>query len=921
MFATRETRRTIVLVSTSGGSGGDAGRARTSLGHTCQGPFDAAIVLGDLAGAARAQAVRGALLRRPRRGPAAAAAHGRRSDRPGGRRRTRCARARSASSPTSRSRSPRANRARSTPRACRRCSCRSAANAARRPREAVSAERLEGFGRAVLSAVDALDAAPDVSHALQTGVLLQHKTIPAWAVRLLVLDAAARTAAARRRRARAPAPPPRAGRALDAVDARLRAAVPAVRAVRLSARWLGIVGAAPADARLAGALPFDGAAATAVAAVVLAFALGLAVVAGARAAAGLRRAPDSEAAGPGDAARAARRLLSSWAATRSRALLLLPALHLWLVSPRRELRPRPPARARRWWRSALLPLLLLVVFYAHQLGLGPARSPGSACCSSPAATSGCRARSCGASRSAASPPPHARADARGRARRAAGGRRDRGHDPRAAAPTPARVARRDRVGSATIAPAPLSSAEPASIGRSATARNARMAESRREPAPPTASSARAAARRRPRSAAARCACWRSLLIALGVLVLLDAGGHARLAGADHGAVRHAQPGPPQRRAAHASNAPRPRRRSDDAREPARRAHADRVPGRRARTPHAQRRRGGAHRDPAIDASYVVVKGTDTEDSRAGPASTRKRSFPGVAGTTAIAGHRTTYLAPFRHIDLLKPGQPHRAEHALRALHLHASPASGWSWPDDVALRSPRSATRRLVLSACTPLFSAEKRLLVFARLTRTVPVGAARVLPAARCRSRSKRRRPRWRRRAPRRCYQRCSNPSIRTASPRSSEQRHAGRALEHLADPADRTSPSSRDRRRSTRARSRGRGAEAQLVVFAARRRQPPGGDAQLGGDLRPRRRRAAARRARRAGATPLARADVPGVGREPVGEVDHRVHARRRQRAALAQPRHRARHAPAPPPPRRARGTALQHRQRRRPRRPGGR
>ena len=36
---------------------------------------------------------------------------------------------------------------------------------------------------------------------------------------------------------------------------------------------------------------------------------------------------------------------------------------------------------------------------------------------------------------------------------------------------------------------------------------------------------------------------------------------------------------------------------------------------------------------------------------------------------------------------------------------------------------------RLVLSACTPVFSAAKRLLVYARLTRTVPEGAARVLP------------------------------------------------------------------------------------------------------------------------------------------------------------------------------------------------
>ena len=37
---------------------------------------------------------------------------------------------------------------------------------------------------------------------------------------------------------------------------------------------------------------------------------------------------------------------------------------------------------------------------------------------------------------------------------------------------------------------------------------------------------------------------------------------------------------------------------------------------------------------------------------------------------------------------------------------------------------------RLVLSACTPLFSAAKRLLVFARLTNTVPIGAGR-LPAS----------------------------------------------------------------------------------------------------------------------------------------------------------------------------------------------
>ena len=50
-------------------------------------------------------------------------------------------------------------------------------------------------------------------------------------------------------------------------------------------------------------------------------------------------------------------------------------------------------------------------------------------------------------------------------------------------------------------------------------------------------------------------------------------------------------------------------------------------------------------------------------------------------------------------------------------------------PNDVRRRGRRVGYRRLVLSACTPLFSAEKRLLVFARLTRTVPVGAARSCP------------------------------------------------------------------------------------------------------------------------------------------------------------------------------------------------
>ena len=132
--------------------------------------------------------------------------------------------------------------------------------------------------------------------------------------------------------------------------------------------------------------------------------------------------------------------------------------------------------------------------------------------------------------------------------------------------------------------------------------------------------------------------------------------------------------------------------------------------------------------PLVDANYVVVNGTDTEDLESGPGIYPETSFPGIRGTTAIAGHRTTYLAPFRDINLLRTGN-----HVLLLM-----PYAHFTYtvtgqrvvpPSDVRAAVSQAGYSRLVLSACTPLFSAEKRLLVYARLTRTVPVGAARILP------------------------------------------------------------------------------------------------------------------------------------------------------------------------------------------------
>jgi sortase A len=132
--------------------------------------------------------------------------------------------------------------------------------------------------------------------------------------------------------------------------------------------------------------------------------------------------------------------------------------------------------------------------------------------------------------------------------------------------------------------------------------------------------------------------------------------------------------------------------------------------------------------PRIGASYVMVKGTDTSDLESGPGIYSETSFPGIAGTTAIAGHRTTYLAPFRHIDALRRG----SRILLNMPYAHFTYkviGERVVAPTDVVAAVGEVGYSRLVLSACTPLFSAEKRLLVYARLTRTVPVGAARSLP------------------------------------------------------------------------------------------------------------------------------------------------------------------------------------------------
>jgi sortase A len=128
--------------------------------------------------------------------------------------------------------------------------------------------------------------------------------------------------------------------------------------------------------------------------------------------------------------------------------------------------------------------------------------------------------------------------------------------------------------------------------------------------------------------------------------------------------------------------------------------------------------------PRIGASYDVVEGTDESSLEKGPGHYPATAFPGLGQTVAIAGHRTTYLAPFRHVDALRPGD-HILVKMPYGLFTYAVQYTKIVLP--TALWVTRNVGyERLVLSACNPLYSAAQRIVIFARLRSVKPLGPAR---------------------------------------------------------------------------------------------------------------------------------------------------------------------------------------------------
>jgi sortase A len=118
----------------------------------------------------------------------------------------------------------------------------------------------------------------------------------------------------------------------------------------------------------------------------------------------------------------------------------------------------------------------------------------------------------------------------------------------------------------------------------------------------------------------------------------------------------------------------------------------------------------------IGLDMVVVQGTETASLEKGPGHYKNTSIPGQPGTVAIAGHRTTYLAPFRHIDEIQNGDEIRLEMPYSAF-TYTVQRHDVVDPSDIGILKPVGYPQ-LVLTACHPPYSAAHRYAVFAKLTR-----------------------------------------------------------------------------------------------------------------------------------------------------------------------------------------------------------
>jgi len=123
--------------------------------------------------------------------------------------------------------------------------------------------------------------------------------------------------------------------------------------------------------------------------------------------------------------------------------------------------------------------------------------------------------------------------------------------------------------------------------------------------------------------------------------------------------------------------------------------------------------------PVIHVDQFVVDGTTDADLRRGVGHYTGSPLPGRPGNVAMAGHRTTYGAPFNRLGDLRPGDTIIAS-TLTGRFLYVVASKMNVWPSQTSVLDDYG-DNRLTLTTCTPEFSATQRLVVVAELVGPAP--------------------------------------------------------------------------------------------------------------------------------------------------------------------------------------------------------
>ena len=120
--------------------------------------------------------------------------------------------------------------------------------------------------------------------------------------------------------------------------------------------------------------------------------------------------------------------------------------------------------------------------------------------------------------------------------------------------------------------------------------------------------------------------------------------------------------------------------------------------------------------PAIGVDQYVVEGTTESDLSKGPGHYIGTAMPGQAGNVAIAGHRTTYGAPFNGLGRLVPGDRIILTTTFgQSLTYVVSGTPQAVSPSDVGVLN-YFGDNRITLTTCNPEFSSTQRLVVVGKL-------------------------------------------------------------------------------------------------------------------------------------------------------------------------------------------------------------